>query len=461
MKTWRDRGLILAAALLHGLVYMLLLPAWMGEDEPWHVEYAHHLSTGHLPWGGVEMHGADREEDDDRRLMALSQLMVRRRIGGLDPADIRETQEAILGSMKREDFFRRVDFAPWPGGASNFDQVQEAFTATHQPPLYYMLAALVIRASGASTPLEELRSMRWIALLCYLALIAITLALARLVTKDLWLVALAGFVCAWIPMHARQAAVVNNDVLAKVIGGALLLAGSYQLSRAKGKLSNTSILLLVALIVLAFATKTTTLACVLCAGLAFVAAPARGDAGKTLAASIACGGVLAVGYGYLRSTHSPSIPTNWEDLSERLSLGLSSSNLSELWRTSLGAFNWYSRDLPAGVSTAAMLVIISLFVGAAWRIGRPRGISRALLLLCSGALIAQCAMIILRGVSAGRYLFPVLPAICVLLAAGALSIGPDFTRRRVVAGLVICLIAFDAVFLWRGLLVEQYLVFGS
>ena len=81
MKIRRTRSLLLIAAVLHGLVYMLLLPPWMGEDEPWHVEYAHHLSTGHLPWGGIEMHGADREEDDDRRLMPLSQLQVRRRIG--------------------------------------------------------------------------------------------------------------------------------------------------------------------------------------------------------------------------------------------------------------------------------------------------------------------------------------------------------------------------------------------
>ena len=48
-----------------------------------------------------------------------------------------------------------------------------------------------------------------------------------------------------------------------------------------------------------------------------------------------------------------------------------------------------------------------------------------------------------------------------LLAVGAMSLGPNFTRRRVVSGVVIGLIAFDAVFLWRGLLVEQYLVWGN
>ena len=326
MKTRRTRSLLLIAAVLHGLVYMLLLPPWMGEDEPWHVEYAHHISTGHAPWGGVEMHGAERQENDDRRLMPLSQLQVRRRIGGLNPIEIRETQEEVIASMREEGFFRRVDFAPWHGGSTNFDQIQDAFTATHQPPLYYALAALVSNLSGAETPLEELRSMRWIGFFCYLAMIAMTLALARLVTKDLFIVALAGFFCAWIPMHARQAAVVNNDVLAKTISGALLLAGAYQLSRVNGRLSLASVLTLLALIILAFATKTTTLACVLCAGFAYVTAPARGDAGKTLLASLACGGVLAVGYGYWRYMHSPSLPTDWADMSERLERGHSSTN---------------------------------------------------------------------------------------------------------------------------------------
>ncbi|MCH2106501.1 MAG: hypothetical protein MK291_07670, partial [Planctomycetes bacterium] len=116
MKTRRARSLLLIAAVLHGLVYMLLLPPWMGEDEPWHVEYAHHISTGHAPWGGIEMYGAEREEDDDRRLMPLSQLQVRRRIGGLKAGEIREAQERIIHSMREEDFFRRVDFAPWHGG---------------------------------------------------------------------------------------------------------------------------------------------------------------------------------------------------------------------------------------------------------------------------------------------------------------------------------------------------------
>lgn len=461
MKTRRDRSLILIAALLHGLTYCLLLPAWMGEDEPWHVEYAHHVSTGHMPWGGIEMHGAARPEDDDRSIMALSQLQVRRRLGGLQAYEISETQEAILDSMKEEDFFRRVDFAPWKGGTENFDQVQDAFTATHQPPLYYMIGAAALKISNATTPIEELYVLRGVAFICYLIVVLFTFLIARLMTEDLWLVALAGFICAWIPMHARQAAVVNNDVLAKVVGGALLFAAARQLTNEKRQLKPSAIASLLVLIAIAFVTKTTVFGCVLCAGLAYVTAPARGDAGKTLAASLACGGVLAVGYGYWRATHSPSLPTSWGQLSERLEQGLSSTSFSELWRTSVGAFNWYSRDLPAGVTTLALTGFSLLLCAALWQLRRPGKNDRGILTLCLLALITQYGLIAMRGVSAGRYLFPVLPAIATLLAVGVTNLGPKFTRRRVVAGVVIAFLAMDAVFLWRGLLVEQYLVWGN
>ena len=461
MKTRRDRFLIIIAALIHGLSYCLLLPAWMGEDEPWHVEYAHHISTGHMPWGGIEMHGAARPEDDDRRIMALSQLQVRRRLGGLQGYEISETQEAILDSMKEESFYRRVDFAPWPGGTENFDQVQDAFTATHQPPLYYMLGAAAIKAWGAKTPLEELYVLRAIALVCYLAVVLLTILIARMMTKDLWLVALAGFICAWIPMHARQAAVVNNDVLAKVVGGALLFAATRQLTKEKRELDLPAIAWLLVLIAVAFLTKTTVFGCVLCAGIAYVTAPARGDAGKTLAASLACGGVLAIGYGYWRATHSPSLPTSWGQLSERLDQGLSGTNFSELWRTGVGAFNWYSRDLPAGATSLALTGFSLLFFAGLWQLRRQGKTDRSVLIFCLLVCLTQFGLIALRGVSAGRYLFPVLPALAILLAVGATNMGPRVTRHKVVAGVVIAFIALDAVFLWRGLLVEQYLVWGN
>ena len=103
-----------------------------------------------------------------------------------------------------------------------------------------------------------------------------------------------------------------------------------------------------------------------------------------------------------------------------------------------------------------------LLAGATLKIFKsPEERGRAVLLLCLAALIAQLLIIGLRGVAAGRYLFPILPAAATLLAVGAAAVSPARVRRHVISCLVIVFIVFDAVFLWRGLLVEQYLVWGS
>ncbi len=74
---------LLVAALLHAAAFLVLLPPWMGEDEPWQVEFASHVAAGHAPWGGIATSGssADRPHDD-RELMSLPQLQVRRRRAG-------------------------------------------------------------------------------------------------------------------------------------------------------------------------------------------------------------------------------------------------------------------------------------------------------------------------------------------------------------------------------------------
>jgi len=143
-------------------------------------------------------------------------------------------------------------------------------------------------------------------------------------------------------------------------------------------------------------------------------------------------------------------------------VGFNLASLSELWRTTLGAFNWYSRDLPDWISTTVMIVLLTLIIAAYTKISsgtEQRG--RAVLILCLCALLAQFMIIGLRGVPAGRYLFPVLPAAAVLLATGAGALSAERRRQHIITGLVITFIALDAVFLWRGLLVEQYLVWGN
>ena len=148
--------LLLAAAVLHGLAYFLLLPPWMGEDEPWHVEYAHHVATGHTPWGGLPLAAKDREE------MPFAHMQVRLRFAGLAPEEIAATEAEILDSMRGHDFWARVDWASWGGGAENFDQVARDHTATTHSPLYYAVSAAGLAIAGkihASVPAVNMPPM--------------------------------------------------------------------------------------------------------------------------------------------------------------------------------------------------------------------------------------------------------------------------------------------------------------
>ena len=86
----RGRWLLLAAAL-YGLPYHVLLPPWMGEDEPWHLEYAHHVSTGNAPLGGGPfwLKAQIRERP-------LAHLQTMRRFPGVAAEEV----DAILGAAR-------------------------------------------------------------------------------------------------------------------------------------------------------------------------------------------------------------------------------------------------------------------------------------------------------------------------------------------------------------------------
>jgi hypothetical protein len=236
------------AALVHGLAYLVLLPPWMGEDEPWHVEYAGHVGQGHLPWGGEEMRFGDRE------LMSLSQLQMRRKVEGLEAEEILRTQWALLDSMREHDFWARVDWAAWPGGAQSLDQVVEAHTAAHQPPLYYLLGGALLYVAGATDVEARMWLLRILSLVAYVAVVAATFALAERTCRDPWVAVACALLVAWWPMHARQAGVANNDVLVKVLTSWTLLVA---VDLAREGITARRMVKALALCAAALATKTT------------------------------------------------------------------------------------------------------------------------------------------------------------------------------------------------------------
>jgi len=452
---------ILLAALLHAAAYLVLLPPWMGEDEPWHVEYAHHVAAGHRPWGGIEMTGVGPDKDyDDRELMSVSQLQVRRRVHGVTAQEIADTQLELLDSMRAQAFWQRVDFMAWGAGALNFDQVQRDFTATHQPPPYYLVAGALLGALRIEDVVAQLQVLRFLSVACYLALVAAAWALGRHVARDPWIAAGCALFVAWLPMHARQAAVVNNDVLAKVLAGSAIALAAGMIA---GRGGPRRMLGLVALLALALATKTTA-AGALAAGVPALAVGARRRLGRLARVAFGLGSVVALAAGataYWYGTHNPGLPLTLGNLQMRLA-GASRAFREDLWRTFVGAFNWYSRDLPPWVYVAVAagmgLAGAGALVASVWR---SSGARRGLMLLCWATIACQVVLIALRGVAAGRYFMPVLPALGALVAAGLCAPLPARLRPRAAAGLCAALVLYDGVFLWSGLVLNQYARWGA
>lgn len=483
----RTLRLVLVAALLHGLAYLILLPPWMGEDEPWHVEYAHYIGLGYLPFGGEEISSENLET------LSASQVQVLRELGGVEEDDIRATQLALLDSMREHHFWERVDWAASGSGAESFDQLSPYFTATHQPPLYYLLTGQVLRLFGGGDVLREMWLLRGLSLLFYLAVVRAAWEVGRRLSSDLSLALGCALVAAWWPMHARQAAVVNNDVLVKVFTAWSLVVA---LDLARHGLTRARLGWAALLVALGLLSKTTGAGALVPLGLALLwrvggvrlgerrarsatasaslvsesagsvedrsaAMPSPGFAGRRALLVVGLLVLAAlVPLGYLLS-NNPAIPLTLGNFQERLHRAVQPAFWAEFGRTAVGAFNWYSRDLPPLVHAAVGYALALCGAGLVWALARRSDVRRGLLLLCVAAVAGQLALVLLRGTAAGRYVMPQLVAFAALVTVGALAPLPERWRPKALVALAGALLLFDAAFLWSGLVWNQYGVWGS
>lgn len=446
------------AVLLHGLVYLVLLPPWMGEDEPWHVEFA--CAYAGRP---AETEAAVLEPGD----LTRSQLRMVERTGA-PPADVARTQAEIVASMRRNAFWRRVDFAGWEQGATSLDDFVPGHSESGQPRLYYQLGALGMRLLGVESVDGRLLLLRGLALLCFLAVTATTWGLARVATRDAWIAAAAALIVAWLPMHARQAAIASNDVLVKVFSGAALWLAALLVA---GRGRRWTLLAMLSLATLGFATKATAVGVAAPAVIAVAVVAARrwGTRGALVVASIAAGLLVGGALLFWRAAGSQALP-DLGKLDRHLDWVLSRDFYRETLRTFLGAFDWYTRDLPAPLLVAGAVFLAAGLAGSVAvglqrpAPGVPRETRRPVVLLCWIAVGGQYAAMALRGFAAGRFLFPVLPAIGTLVALGLLAplarFGPR-ARTRAVLALLAALAIFDGFVLWSGLVPGQYLAWGS
>ncbi|MDF1836734.1 MAG: DUF2142 domain-containing protein [Planctomycetota bacterium] len=459
IRTGIGLGLV---ALLHGLVFLVLLPHWMGEDEPWHFENVVQVSQGH----GLQ---SDYEFTVDDWLVAPdSHLQIKRRFRGSDLPDIKVQEDRILASMARKGFWRRVDFAGRSTNVESFDGIAPHFSAAHQPPLYYWVAAPLLLIFPDAEPRFQLMLVRLLSLALFVGTILLTFAAAHLAFPEGPGAMLAALFLALWPMSARGAAVVNNDVLARFLVALLFFMAIYWLkgtrdqkdqSQSTGKswlLWIPSMLLVCAL---ALFTKTTGASTVVIVALAILLHPAsRKHMRGSVLAFVALGGVGVAGGAAWIGAHNPGITLSVQENLQRLQQGFSADKLAELRKYFVGRFNWESRGLEPDMGPywgyafliLAALSLVALFRSSAW-------LDRRILILSWGALFTQLMLMAFRGVSKGRYLMPIGPALAIVLVAGLFALTPKRLQRPFALCAVCTLVAFDGLFVWHGLAREAWL----
>ncbi|MBN2145969.1 MAG: DUF2142 domain-containing protein [Anaerolineales bacterium] len=193
---------ILLAALVHGLLYVFLMPPWQHYDEPNHFEVAWLIAKrSHWP-------EADEYDQEMRRQVAIS--------------------------MIENDFFATLGFLP------NLDAVDEpiwigGFNQADEPPLYYLLLAIPLRLLSGQDIEVQLFAARIVSLTLYLATVIACWGVMGELTRPKepsgshhplrWVVPLA--LGLW-PAAADLMTSINNDVLA-VAAFSVFLWGSARL----------------------------------------------------------------------------------------------------------------------------------------------------------------------------------------------------------------------------------------
>ena len=189
--------LILALGLLHGLLYLFIVPPWQHYDEPTHFEYAWLVANR----SGLPMSG---EFDQGMR-------------------------RAVASSMTEYNFFRGMNLIP------DLDAQNEAvwigISQVDDPPFYYILVSLPLRLLSSWDITWQLYAGRFVSLGLYLvSIVAAWGMMGELVSAEnplRWLVP-ASMVL--IPSYVDVMTSINNDVGATVIFS-LFLWGSLRIIR--------------------------------------------------------------------------------------------------------------------------------------------------------------------------------------------------------------------------------------
>ncbi|MBX0330759.1 hypothetical protein K2Z83_24180 [Oscillochloris sp. ZM17-4] len=179
---------LIPLALLHGLLYLTIVPPWQHYDEPTQFEYAWLIANlSHLP---------SRSDSDPALRREVADSMYRFRF--YDPGqipDLMKPEGPTLGENQRV-----------------------------HPPLYYILAALPLRLSSGLAIEQQLYAARGLSLCLYALTIVAAWRVASVVVPDEPTMQLAvPLLLLLTPTFADLMTAVNNDVLVNFCAVALLL----------------------------------------------------------------------------------------------------------------------------------------------------------------------------------------------------------------------------------------------
>ena len=169
--------LIVTTYLALGTAYAALTPKWEVPDEPAHYNYIAHLAENY----------------------------------SFPILQMGDYPHEYLEEIKAAKFPDHMSIAP-------------IRYESYQPPLYYLLAAIVYKATGSLALNQQVVFLRLfsVALGCLLLLVAYRLVKEVFPSDEVLALATTAFV-ATVPMHIAMTAAINNDTLAELILSLLLL----------------------------------------------------------------------------------------------------------------------------------------------------------------------------------------------------------------------------------------------
>jgi hypothetical protein len=224
-KSFRKNILFLAVFLvgiIHGVIYIFVVPPWEHYDEPTHFEYA---------WMIANHPGFPKAGDYD--------LALRRQ---------------IFESMLRNRFY---ELRNWETNLTNLhDPVDIGVNQIGDPPVYYFLASIPLHFMRGQSIENQMVACRFVSLLLFLAAVVVAWKFSHEIAKEgnpiRWMIPLSMVL---IPALVDLMTAVSNDSAAVLVFSFFLLFG-VRLLKIGPRL--WTIVILILLVVIGFFTKSST-----------------------------------------------------------------------------------------------------------------------------------------------------------------------------------------------------------